>query len=77
MDARAWAVAILYGLLVGFLLGRFREEQRVTLGALLVASALGMVVWLVTPDSVAGPSLAVGCGLGFVAMFLTRRKARA
>ena len=67
-------VAILYGLLTGFVLGRYREEQRAMLGALAAASLVGLVVWAVTPGSVAGPSLAVGCGLGFLAMLVTRRR---
>ena len=68
-------VAILYGLVTGLLLGRYREEQRAMLGALAAASLVGFVVWVVTPKAVAGPSLAVGCGLGFLAMLLTRRRA--
>jgi hypothetical protein len=74
VDAKAWMVAILYGLLTGFLLGRYREEQRAMLGSLAAASLIGFVVWLMTPAAVAGPSLAVGCGLGFLAMVLTRRR---
>lgn len=74
MDAKAWMVAVLYGLLTGFFLGRYRQEQRAMLGALAAASLVGFVVWVVTPESVAGPSLAVGCGLGFLAMLLTRRR---
>jgi hypothetical protein len=77
VDAKAWMVAILYGLLTGFMLGRYPEEQRAMLGSLAAASLVGLVVWVVTPGSVAGPSLAVGCGLGFLAMLLTRRRARA
>ena len=74
MDAKAWVVAILYGLLAGFMLGRYQEEQRAMLGALAVSSLIGIVVWVTWPDLVAGPSLAVGCGLGFLAMLLSRRK---
>ena len=77
MDPKAWAVAILYGLLTGFMLGRYREEQRAMLGALAVSSLIGVVIWLTSPESVAGPSLAVGCGLGFLAMFVTRRRVTA
>lgn len=74
MDPKAWVVAILYGLLAGFMLGRYREEQRAMLGALAASSLIGFVVWLTSPESVAGPSLAVGCGLGFLAMLATRRR---
>jgi hypothetical protein len=75
VDLLTWVVAVLFGLLVGIGSGRFREEQRVMLITLALSSVIGFVAWLVTPESVAGPSLAVGCGLGFVAMLLTRRRA--
>ncbi|MGH8958405.1 MAG: hypothetical protein ACRDVK_06990 [Acidimicrobiia bacterium] len=74
MDAKAWVVAILYGLLTGFMLGRYREEQKAMLGAQAVAALIGALVWVMSPESVAGPSLTVGCGLGFLAMLLTRRQ---
>ncbi|HKZ18974.1 MAG TPA: hypothetical protein VJQ57_02580 [Acidimicrobiia bacterium] len=74
MDPKAWVVAILYGLLAGFMLGRYREEQRAMLGVLAASSLIGFVVWLTSPEGVAGPSLAVGCGLGFLAMLATRRR---
>jgi hypothetical protein len=74
VDPKTWVVAILYGLLAGFMLGRYREEQRAMLGALAASSLIGFVVWLTSPESVAGPSLAVGCGVGFLAMLTTRRR---
>ncbi len=74
MDTKAWVVTILYGLLVGFLLGRFREEQRAILATLAVAAVIGFVVWIISPESVAGPSLGVGCSLGFLAVLTTRRR---
>ena len=74
MDPKAWVVAILYGLLAGFMLGRYREEQRAMLVVLAASSLIGFVVWLTSPESVAGPSLAVGCGIGFLAMLATRRR---
>ena len=74
VDSKAWVVAILYGLLAGFILGRYREEQRAMLGALAASSLIGIVIWMTSPESLAGPSLAVGCGLGFLAMLATRRR---
>lgn len=60
MDAPTWAVTILYGLVVGVLLALYRREGRALLGAMLLMTLIGAVVWTVAPETIAGPSMAVG-----------------
>lgn len=70
MDARAWVVTVLYGSLVGFLLARFRREGRVLLGAILSMTVIGVLTWIVSPGSIAGPSMAVGGAASWLAATL-------
>ncbi len=74
MDTASWVVAVLYGLLVGFLLARFRRDERVLLGALIAMTLIGIVTWVAAPRSIAGPSLAVGGAASFLAAALTRAR---
>ena len=76
-DARAWVVTVLYGALVGFLLARFRREGRVLLGAMLSMTVIGVVTWIISPASIAGPSMAVGGAASWLAATLTGMRWRA
>jgi len=70
MDGRTWAVVIVYGLVVGYLLARLRQEQRTLLTASAVMAVIGVVTWVVAPSSIAGPSMAVGGAAVAAAMSL-------
>lgn len=60
MDTRAWIVAIIFGLASGLILGRYRNDRRVLMASMILTMVIGVVVWLVNPDHIAGPSLAAG-----------------
>ena len=74
MDTASWVVAVLYGLLVGFLLARFRRDERVLLGAMIAMTLIGIVTWVAAPRSIAGPSLAMGGAASFLAAVVTRAR---
>ncbi|CAN5743495.1 MAG: hypothetical protein LC739_02210 [Actinobacteria bacterium] len=71
MDALLWTVAVLYGLVVGLLLARFRRDQRTLLVAMATMTVIGGVTWAISPASIAGPSMTLGGATSFVAAMLT------
>lgn len=76
MEARAWIVAIVFGLATGLILGRYREDRKPILGSIVTTMVVGMVVWAVNPEHIAGPSLTAG-GLALVlGYFLSYRVTR-
>ena len=76
MDARAYVVAVLFGLAGGLLVPRSGSDRRAVLVTLGLAVMIGVVTWLVSTDPLAGPSLTVG-GIFAILGILFRRPARA
>lgn len=76
MDTRAWLVAGLFGLIVGVAVGRIRTDRLVVLVTLALTFLIGIVTWILARDSIAGPSLTLGCGVALVAGLLTARHYR-
>lgn len=60
MDARAFLVAALFGFIGGLLVPREGDDRKVVLVTLALAAAIGVVVWQIADDPIAGPSLTVG-----------------
>lgn len=67
MEARAIVVAVLFGALMGWGLGRTNPDARPIAGA-LAASVLGGAVLAATGSSLAGWSLVLGCGAGLATL---------
>ena len=60
MDARAYVVATLFGLVGGLLVPRAGADRKAVQVALVVVTVIGIVAWFLAPDPFAGPSLTVG-----------------
>lgn len=65
-----------FGLIVGVVIGRIRTDRVVVLVTLALAFLIGIVTWISARDSIAGPSLTLGCGVALVAGLLTARHYR-
>lgn len=71
MDTAAAIVAVVFGGLVGWGLGRVIEDLRPVLAALIVGVATGVVVWIASlgdDPSLIGGSLVLGCTAGLAAI---------
>jgi hypothetical protein len=60
MDAASWVVTVLFGAVIGTGLARFPDDRRIVLGAIAGMILIGLVTWVISPESIAGPSLTVG-----------------
>ena len=72
MDARAYVVAALFAFAGGLLVPRTGPDRKAVLAALALAAAIGVVVWLISDDPYAGPSLIVGGVSGLVGILVRR-----
>jgi hypothetical protein len=72
MDARAYIVATLFGFTGGLLVPRTGPDRKAVIVALALAAAIGVVVWLISDDPYAGPSLTVGGVSGIVGILVRR-----
>lgn len=75
MDARAYVVAALFAFTGGLLVPRTGPDRKAVIVALALATAIGMVVWVLSDDPFAGPSLTVG-GVSGIVGILVRRPGR-
>lgn len=72
LDLRFFAFAILFGCLVGYIVGRSAEDRTATLSACVACAVIGAVSWIVgapeTTPEIAGAAMAVGglSALGFL-----------
>ena len=73
MDARAYVVAALFGLVGGLLVPRAGADRKAVRVSLVVATAIGIAAWLLAPDPFAGPSLTVGSVAAILGTFPGRR----
>ena len=60
MDARAYAVAVLFGLVGGLMVPRSGSDRKAVVLTLALVVGIGIVTWLLSKDPFAGPSLTVG-----------------
>jgi hypothetical protein len=60
MDARSLVVAVLFGFIGGLLVPREGDDRRAVLVTLALVTVIGVVVWMLADDAIAGPSLTVG-----------------
>lgn len=72
MDARAYVVAALFAFTGGLLVPRTGPDRKAVVVAFALASAIGVVVWLISDDPFAGPSLTVGGVSGIVGILVRR-----
>jgi hypothetical protein len=72
MDARAYVVAALFAFTGGLLVPRTEPDRKAVIVALALAAAVGVVVWLLSDDPFAGPSLTVGGVSGIVGILVRR-----
>lgn len=77
-DSRYLIVAVLFGLAMGYGLGRRSGDRKAALWSLGLAAGLGIGLWLTSPDqdgaaAIAAVSLTVGGSSGFVACLLSSR----
>ena len=72
MDARAYVVAALFAFGGGLLVPRTGPDRKAIIVALGVAAIAGLVVWLLSDDPFAGPSLTVGGISGIVGILVKR-----
>ena len=72
MDARAYVVAALFAFTGGLLVPRTGPDRKAVVVALALAAAIGVVVWLISDDPFAGPSLTVGGVSGIVGIMARR-----
>ena len=74
MDARAYVVAAVFAFAGGLLVPRSGPDRKAVVVALALAAAIGVVVWLISEDPFAGPSLTVGGVSGIVGTLVRRLK---
>lgn len=64
LDLRFFAFAVVFGCLVGYIVGRGAEDRAATLSACVACAVIGAVSWVVgTPETtpeIAGASMTVG-----------------
>jgi hypothetical protein len=72
MDARAYVVAALFAFTGGLLVPRTGPDRKAVIVSLALAAAVGVVVWLLSDDPFAGPSLTVGGISGIVGILVKR-----
>ena len=72
MDARAYAVAAVFGFVGGLLVPRTGPDRRAVQVALAAAMSIGIGAWLLAPDPFAGPSLTVGSVAAILGTFISR-----
>ena len=72
MDARAYVVAAVFAFAGGLLDPRSGPDRKAVVVALALAAAIGVVVWLISEDPFAGPSLTVGGVSGIIGTLVRR-----
>ena len=72
MDVRAYIVAAVFGFAGGLLIPRTGPDRKAVIVALALAAVIGVVVWLISDDPFAGPSLTVGGISGIVGILVKR-----
>jgi CHASE2 domain-containing sensor protein len=72
MDARAYAVAAIFGFVGSLLVPRHGSDRKAVLAVLGIAAGIGIAAWLLAPDPFAGPSITVGTLFGIVGTLITR-----
>ncbi|MEX2280719.1 MAG: hypothetical protein WEA76_11615 [Acidimicrobiia bacterium] len=78
LDLRFFVFAILFGFLVGYILGRSAEDRTATLSACVACAAIGAVSWIAgaseTMPEIAGASMTVGGISAFGLLLWTGRR---
>ena len=74
MDARAYLVAVLFGIVAGLLTPRAGLDRKAIQVTLVLMVALGTVTWLFSEDPFAGPSLTVGAVAALLGSLARRQR---
>lgn len=78
LDLRFFVFAILFGGLVGYILGRSAEDRTATLSACVACAVVGAASWVVgtpgTTPEIAGASMTVGGIVAFGFLLWTGRR---
>jgi hypothetical protein len=72
MDARAYAVAAIFGFVGGLFVPRHGSDRKAVEAVVGIAAAIGIAAWFLAPDPFAGPSITVGTLSGLVGTLITR-----
>jgi hypothetical protein len=75
VDLRVLAVSVVFGGVMGLVLGRRRDDRRAILIATGLTALVGMVSWLAAGSSVPAVSLGAGGATALVAALLAGRDA--
>lgn len=72
MDARAYAVAAIFGFVGSLLVPRHGSDRKAVQAVLGIAAGIGIAAWFLAPNPFAGPSITVGTLSGIVGTLMTR-----